>query len=55
MDNKKFIITLDCRAEDRNSANDYITSLLYGPTNGSKLAEEFNVTVDYIFVDEDDY
>ena len=55
MDNKKFIITLDCRAKDWDSVNDYITSLLYGLKDGSKFAEEFDVTVDYIFVDEDDY
>ena len=51
----KFVITIDCRAENRDAVNDYITSLLYGPRNGDAFAEEFDVVIDNIFVDEEDY
>ena len=53
--NNKFIITIDCRGTDRETVNDYVTSLLYGPKDGSGFAGEFDVIIDNIFVDEDDY
>ena len=52
---EKFVITIDCRAEDRDRVNDFITSLLYGPKDGSGFAEECEVTIDGIFIDAEDY
>lgn len=52
---EKFVITIDCRAEDRDRVNDFITSLLYGPKDGSRFAEECEVILDNIFVDAEDY
>ena len=51
----KFVISIDCRAEDRDRVNDFITSLFYGPKNGSGFAEECEVIIDNFFVDEEDY
>lgn len=52
---EKFVITIDCRAENRDKVNDFITSLLYGPKNGSGFAEECEVILDDIFIDREDY
>ena len=52
---EKFVITIDCRAEDRDRVNDFITSLLYGPKDGSRFAEECEVILDDIFIDKEDY
>ena len=54
MNDRKFVITIDCRAKNWDNVNDYITFLLYR-SKSSELAEVFEVTVDNVFVDEDDY